>query len=117
MSERRYTRQARLAEVGERGQALLCAAEATLVGEGVAGMIAARYAAGAGVLSPRVRAAEALTAGAAVDARMRAVTDPSLETAKVPAWLDLRDPAARDVARGAYEALVAIRALLAPGPS
>jgi hypothetical protein len=112
MSLLRYTRQARLAEVGEPGQAKLSEGEACIASVGVAAVVSARYAAGAGLGSLRVREPLALDAARSVDARMPVVIDAGLAAAASslsPAWLAELDPGARDVAQGAYEALVAIR--------
>ncbi len=108
MSEPRYTRQARLEEVGEDGQARLACAEACIAGGGLAGAVAARYAAGAGFGALRISSEPAARAARAVDARVRTVTDPGMAQEVAPAWLDGLDPAARAVAAGAHEALVAI---------
>jgi ThiF family protein len=114
MSEPRYTRQARLEEVGEKGQARLASGEARIAGAGLAGVVAARYAAGAGFGALRVREEHAARAARAVDARVRTTTDPDVTEDAAPAWLDRLDPAARAVAAGAHEALVAIVRRLAP---
>jgi hypothetical protein len=84
---RRYTRQVRLAEVGEAGQARLAAAAIELKTRGDAAEIERRYleAAGAGRVVPR-----------------------SAEDAHALPF-EVRDPAAHDVARGAHAALESLR--------
>jgi hypothetical protein len=89
----RFTRQVRLAEVGEEGQARLEGALVRVEGDGLAGRVEARYLRGAGV--------------GVVG------SDPTIVPADAPAWLTSLTPAARDVASGAYAALDVIRAVLA----
>jgi molybdopterin/thiamine biosynthesis adenylyltransferase len=84
---RKYSRQARLAAIGEAGQEKLGAAE-VVVPSGFAGTIAARYLRGAGVGSVREGGEGALTLD---DARFAEL-----------------DPAAREVALGAHAAARAI---------
>lgn len=112
MSASRHTRQMRLAEVGAQGQARLCEGEGCVSSDGLAGAIAARYTAGAGFGALRVRSALALEAARAIDGRVRVVVDEALTPFEAPAWLGLAEPAARQVAAGAYEALEAIRRAL-----
>jgi len=106
---RRHTRQARLAEVGDRGQARLAEGEVRIASPGLAGVVGARYAAGAGFGVVRVRSEDAARAARAVDAHTEVVIDATLTAPPTPAWLAELDPAARDVACGAHEVLVAIR--------
>lgn len=94
LDRRRYTRQIRLADVGEAGQAKLCAAEVSLVTTGLARSIEERYVRGAGM---RVRTGARQEGGPAPDL----------------AALGLRHGPARDVAEGALSALVLFRAALA----
>jgi hypothetical protein len=88
---RRYTRQVRLPEIGEAGQARLCAAKVTLATDGFARSIEERYLRASGVdpIEPVGGSATAM-----------------------PLDLGLRHEAAREVADGALRALVAIRAVL-----
>ncbi|HVH46580.1 MAG TPA: hypothetical protein VM925_29770 [Labilithrix sp.] len=88
---RRYTRQMRLAEIGEAGQAKLCAASVELGSGGFAKTVEERYARGAGM---SVAAPGGGRSAVAVDA------------------LGLRHDAAREVAEGALSALVSFRAVL-----
>jgi hypothetical protein len=98
-SDPRFTRQTRLAEVGEEGQARLgkvavCVA-ASDAGRDTGAAVLARYLRGAGVLL---------------------VTAPAGEDAAPPLWLVSLHPAAREVAVGAYTALGVIRAVLDGAP-
>ncbi len=94
-TDARFTRQARLVEVGESGQARLAGASVHVAGDGAKADVEARYLRGAGV---RV-----------VLAGRRACDDLSDPE---PPWMDGLTPAAREVASGAYGALIAIRAVL-----
>lgn len=117
----RHDRQAKLAEVGSAGQARIARAVVEVPLVGLAGDIAARYLAGAGVAAVRVRE-EALASGA------RALA-PAVRVEVAPAGGDgagevgppaqvapevassvslLRDPAAQELARGALAALGAL---------
>jgi hypothetical protein len=87
----RYTRQVRLAEVGEEGQARLFAAVVGLSCTGLAARVEARYLRGAGV-----GVDDTLAAG----------------DATAPAWLEGLSPGAREVAAGAHAALGAVRGIL-----
>lgn len=91
----RYTRQTRLAEVGEAGQARLAERAIARATSGEAGAIEARYleAAGARIADAEPSGAEHLLPFA------------------------VRDPAAREVARGAHAALVALRRVWIGGAS
>ena len=91
MTDARYTRQVRLAEVGAAGQARLERTVATVGGEGLSSRVCARYLESAGV-------------------RVLYVTEPG-ETAS-PTWIATLDPSAREVATGAYEALSVMRSAL-----
>jgi len=93
-SDPRFTRQVRLAEVGEAGQARLIAAEARVHAGGAAGEVEARYLRGAGLS----------VAGEATGA-------------PVAAWLEELTPEARVVAAGAYAALTVVRAVLNGTPN
>lgn len=87
----RYTRQIRLTEIGEEGQARLERARVRPCGDGFSGTIEARYLRAAGI-GVDEEAGEGF--GADVSA------------------LELRDPSAREVGEGALRALVAMRAIL-----
>lgn len=88
----RYGRQIRLVEIGEAGQAKLCAASVELAAEGFARFIEERYVRGSG-MSIMSRAAW-----------------PARET-HVPE-LGLRQASAREVAEGALLALATIRSVI-----
>ncbi len=105
--ELRHARQAKLAEVGAEGQARIAAADATIRLGGLAGVVAARYLAGAGVRALVVAEPGAAAAAREVDARV-SVRVELCEGADDPSFEDL-DPAARQVAQGAYAALAVLR--------
>lgn len=92
---RRYGRQIRLADVGEAGQAKLCAAEVKLGASGFARDVEERYVRSAGM---KVAPADGGTPPPPVDEHLSS--------------LELRHRAASEVAEGALRALVAIRAAL-----
>ena len=110
----RHARQTRLTGVGAVGQARLARASVEVRLDGFAADVAARYLAGAGIGSVRVRSEEATGGARAIDASLRVEVDPSL-VVEVDA-VDLDAPSASDLARGAMCALRAIRAAL-EGPS
>lgn len=89
----RYTRQIRLPEIGEAGQARLAESAVAPSAEGYARVIETTYLTLAGV-------------GRIAEGRGDAHADVEA--------LQIRDPAARDVAEGALLALVALRKALAP---
>ena len=93
-ADARFTRQSRLAEVGDAGQARLEAATARVT---AGDAIEARYLRGAGVRVTVVEASE-------------------VAPEEIPAWIVFLSPAARDVASGAYSALEIIRGVLAGSP-
>jgi hypothetical protein len=97
VDRRRYTRQIRLADVGEAGQARLEASPVVLGGTGFARWIEERYLRAAGV--GRAAPDGAATAPPGVD----------------PSVLGLRHEAAREVGDGALRALVALRRALGAG--
>lgn len=110
MDGTRHTRQVRLAEVGESGQARLDASEVVLGGAGDAREVEALYLRLAGV---QVREAHAT-----MSAKTKAKAKPEDKSvALVLAALGVRDRAARDVADGALRALVAMRTILEIGTS
>ena len=106
----RHGRQSRLAEVGARGQERLARSRVTLACDGLAGIVEARYLAGAGVgalSGPDAALAEARRA----DASVRTEIAPA-RVAQEPAELAGLDASAREVARGALAALRALRGAL-----
>ena len=82
------SRQTRLAEVGEKGQAKLASATAVVHETGLAGIVEERYLVGAGI--------------------ERVVHEQ--EEAELP--FEVAHPAAQEVALGAHAALVSIREIL-----
>ena len=112
----RHSRQTRLAEVGEAGQARLAGGVALVVDEGLAGQVQARYLAGAGVGTLHVLHDAPARAAAEVDPSVRVVRGEKLRVAHAsPPELGIRDVAARDVATGAWRALADIKSLLGIG--
>jgi hypothetical protein len=104
----RHARQSRLAGVGVEGQARIARASVDVDLGGFAADVAARYLAGAGVHCVRVRN-EALARGArALDGGVRVEVEPRIDLAPAEA-LELDDPSARELARGALCALRALR--------
>ena len=108
---RRYSRQTKLAVVGQAGQARIAAAVAS-AGDGLAGWVAARYLAGAGVGQLRVGSEPIAQAARAVDdsVRVEVTGEPLAEDERFSGL----DPAAREVAVGAHRAVVALMRALRP---
>lgn len=107
----RHDRQSRLAEVGSAGQARIGAATVDVRLEGLAAEIATRYLAGAGVGRLCVRDRALADAATSIDPGVRVeVRDPG--AAHDDATPDLRDPEAREAARGARQALRVLRSLV-----
>jgi len=103
-----HGRQIRLAEVGEAGQERLGSAELVVRGGGDAREVQTAYLRGAGV---RVHEQEAgVKAKEAAEAR--AETKIYADAVKA---MGVRDVAAREVAEGAFAALVAMRRILGVG--
>jgi hypothetical protein len=105
----RHTRQARLVGVGVEGQARIARASFDVGLDGFAADVAARYLAGAGVRCVRVRSEELARGARALDGGVRVEVEPCLEPAPVQG-LDLDDPSALELARGALWALRSLRA-------
>jgi|HubBroStandDraft_6_1064221.scaffolds.fasta_scaffold1588574_2 hypothetical protein len=110
----RHDRQARLAEIGSAGQARIAAASVEIRSEGLAAEVATRYLAGAGVRELRVHDCVLAAAANAIDPAVCAVVDVEMPTTASgdEASLEFRDPSAREAARGAREALQALRGLI-----
>jgi hypothetical protein len=113
----RHDRQARLAEVGAAGQDRIAAATVAIRTDGLAAQVATRYLAGAGVGVLRVRDRALVAAASAVDPQVRVEIVASEAEGPDAATADaappgFHDAGARDVARGAREALRALRRLL-----
>jgi len=110
----RYVRQAKLAEVGAAGQSRIARTFVDVRLEGAAADVAARYLAGAGVAGLRVRS-NAIAEGARAIAPLLVIdVDPTLAAQSEGPTFDLRDPACRELARGACAALLALRAAIEP---
>ena len=110
MSKPRHSRQARLAEIGEEGQARIAATTAVIEADGLAGAVEARYLAGAGV--GKIATSDEAIADAAlhVDASIEIVTEGRVRLGLGdPPAFELRDEAAFDVAIGAWRALAHVR--------
>jgi hypothetical protein len=109
MSER-HSRQARLFEVGEEGQARVGALSHTVRGEVLAALVEARYLAGAGVREIGVESDVVGAAAREIDASARTplAASPAPPT-EPPAWAATLASPARDVAVGAHRALLALR--------
>jgi hypothetical protein len=119
----RHDRQSRLTEVGLSGQERIAASTIEVQTGGLAAEVATRYLAGAGVGRLLVRDGGLSAVATSIDPAIR--VDVRAESASGAAraggeggagsdepLFDLRDPAARDLALGAREALRALRALL-----
>jgi hypothetical protein len=120
----RHGRQDRLAEVGSRGQSRIASATADVRLRGLAGEVAARYLAGAGVGHLRVRDPEQVVAARSVDPSVRVEllgegerdgADSHEADGDGDGVAGLRDPSAAAVARGARDALRVLRAILEVG--
>jgi hypothetical protein len=110
MSAYRYTRQVRLAEIGDEGQQRIAATTAIVDAQGLAGAVEARYLAAAGVGKIATLHDEIGDAARAMDARVQVMTGVRVRLGHgEPPAFGLRDAAARDVALGAWRALAHLR--------
>jgi hypothetical protein len=107
----RHDRQQRVAGVGPAGQARIASASFEVRLRGAAADVATRYLAGAGAASVTVSDRGLAEVAASIDPRVRVHVNPGLRD-DAAAGYDLRDPSAREVARGARAALGALRAAL-----
>ncbi len=108
----RHERQTKLAEVGEAGQARIVHTWVDLLAGGLVGEVAARYLAGAGVSHIRVRTERLATLVRSIDPAIDVDVIPTGESENGDDLLsanDVRDPAARAVAQGAFLALSLLR--------
>jgi hypothetical protein len=113
MSKLRHSRQVRLAEVGEEGQARLEATTAFVAADGLAGAVEVRYLAGAGVRKISTGDEAIAEAARAVDSTVQILAKKAAILGNgIPPALGVRDPAALDVALGAWRALAHIRRAL-----
>lgn len=109
----RHDRQARLAGVGASGQERIAAATVEVQSVDLAGEVATRYLAGAGVGCLRVRQRALAAVASSVDPSVRvAIDDARHAPSPVDEPAGFRDPSAGEVARGAREALRALRRIL-----
>jgi hypothetical protein len=109
---RRFGRQIRLAEIGEAGQAKLCAARVELGSTGFARSVEERYvrAAGMQVLDSSGCASSTPTSTVFDSSSSHGAANADVAT------LGLRHAPARDVAEGALRALVAVHSALRSPP-
>jgi hypothetical protein len=105
----------RLAEIGAHGQARIASARISVGLEGAAADIAARYLAGAGVEGVWVRDAALAEGARTVQPGIRVEVDPALPIETEARVFDVRDPACRDLYRGAHAALRALCTALQGG--
>jgi hypothetical protein len=119
----RHGRQTRLAEVGAAGQARIASSTIDVEIGGLAGEVATRYLAGAGVGRLRVSDPSLAAVAASIDPAVRVTlleispgSAPNRDAADEGDDLGFRDPGARDLARGAREALRALRGALGCEP-
>jgi hypothetical protein len=112
----RHGRQARLAEVGPEGQERIARSEGVVPCEGLAGMVAVRYLAGAGMRRLRVASEGVARHARAVDPSVATELDPAVVDPGRPSPFALRDATADSVARGAHAALAALRHALGMRP-
>lgn len=111
----RHDRQARLAEVGSEGQARIAAASVAVRASGLAAEMETRYLAGAGVGRIRVGDPALADVATSIDPAVRVEVDADAVNAvggDASELRELRDPCAREAARGAREALRALRGIL-----
>ncbi len=112
MAALRYTRQVRLAEVGARGQDRLSGLPARVRDVNLAAHVEALYLAGAGVKSLGVDSEEVAAAARALNPEVEVKVEPRTEAGRRP-LLALRGGAS-EVADGALQALLVLRAALLP---
>ena len=116
MSSRpRHTRQVRLADVGEEGQARLEATTGFVETDGLAGVVEARYLAGAGGGKISTGYEAIGDVARAVDATIQIVAArrAPLGHGEPPAF-GVKDPVAMEVALGAWRALAHVRRAILP---
>jgi proteasome lid subunit RPN8/RPN11 len=106
------SRQSRLVEIGPAGQALIASSTADVQLDRVAATVCARYLAGCGVGTLRVRDARVGAVAREARSSVTVVIVDDLPVHDAASDLDLHDEVARQVAGGANEALAIIRATL-----
>jgi hypothetical protein len=110
MSAYRYTRQIRLAEVGDDGQERIMATTAIVDAEGLGGAVEARYLAAAGVRKIATLHDEIGDAARAVDSKVSVMSGVRVRLGHgEPPAFGVRDPAAREIVLGAWRALAHLR--------
>ncbi len=111
----RHGRQTKLAEVGAAGQARIARARVDVAVPGLAGEVAVRYLAGAGIGQLRVCTEPLAAIARAVDSTVAVEVTAIVDREKdgIVAQMALRDPAAQALAEGAHLALSALREALA----
>jgi hypothetical protein len=112
----RHGRQLSLAEIGVAGQARIQAARVVVAFGGLAGQVAVRYLAGAGVGCLCVSDEDLASAARSVDATVRVDVNPALSDSPEEDPYGFRDPVARDIALGARHALHALRSAIGMTP-
>jgi len=114
----RHARQIKLVEVGGAGQARIGAARVDVPDSGLAGEVAARYLAGAGVGRIRVRAERIAAIARAIDPAIsvEVIHAGEADLRGLGEASDLHDSAAQAVERGARFALAALRDALGGAP-
>jgi hypothetical protein len=110
MSRSRHSRQVRLAEVGEEGQARLEGETAVVESVGLVGVVEGRYLAGAGVRTIATGDEAVADAARAVDPTV-AIVEAKVPLVALgdPPSFGVRDPAALEVVMGAWRALAHLR--------
>lgn len=106
------SRQSRLAEIGPEGQALIASSTADVQLDRVSATVCARYLAGCGVGTLRVRDARLAAVAREARSSVTVVIVDDLPVRDAGSALDLHDEVARQVAGGAMEALTVIRSTL-----
>ena len=114
MHPRRTTRQRRLAEVGDAGQARITASRAHVPGVGLAARVEAAYLAGAGVGTITFEEPAAMAAALATNPEIAASLSTASSESEAPSFAELRS-GAREVAIGAWRALAEIARMLGDG--
>lgn len=99
IDRRRHGRQIKLREIGDAGQEKLVSSTVALVGAGFARLVEERYVHGAGI-------------GVAVDGASSPDADARMASALERVGLGLRHEASREIAEGAFRALVHVRTAL-----
>lgn len=105
-------RQSKLVEVGEAGQARIALGSADVLLAGIAAEVCTRYLAGCGVGTLRVRDERLVGIARTASGSITVIVVPDLPVYEGASSFDLRDPVAKEVARGANEALRIVKSIL-----